>query len=239
MVQNQNAAPFKAARRFARSLKLLYRDQWRSWVKSHRAELAARNIPTRPDFAYRSDGWQDWSDWLGSNPFRPKTFMAYPEWQAWMQQQHFKTKQNYDDWCAAHSQRAPDTDMISDRERLGVPSSPASVYAEFRGWNEELKKDGSAKHKGRKPHQFAAFGSVRQNVRTLVKSSADWGPKKLHKPYPKTAAGWRKYAREHRAELARLNFPASPDRIAQYQNNWRGWRDFLGVNTRPTRNRKR
>jgi hypothetical protein len=122
-------APFKSARRFAQSLRLARRDDWRKWAAGNAATLAIKRVPPRPDYAYRNDGWVDWSDWLGSNVFQPKPFVSYGKWRAWLVQQPFRTKLEYNEWCVGHR---------DERERLGIPSSPALVYAQFRGWPDEL-----------------------------------------------------------------------------------------------------
>jgi hypothetical protein len=88
---NTSFAPFKTARRFAQSLKLTTRDEWRAWAagKDNHARLRARGIPLNPEYAYRNDGWNGWSDWLGANVFRPKPFLTYAKWRTWLLQCRF------------------------------------------------------------------------------------------------------------------------------------------------------
>lgn len=218
--------PFKTARAYARSLKLRTRDEWRSRVKdaTARRELEARAIPTRPDVAYHGLGWRGWNDWLGSSRFVAKPFMSFDEWLTWCRAQRFSSKQAYNDWCAASSTRG---DEPGERERLRVPSSPESVYRDFPGWRAVLGKD-RARVSGRARGNYAAFREARRVARTIAKSHN-----------LKTGTQWRAWARDNRSRLAEFGCPASPDRVAQYQSEFRGWRDFLGVSMHPTQNRKR
>ena len=217
---------FDAARLFARSLKLPTRDAWRQWVavRKHRATLDAQRVPSRPDIAYESCGWVDWTDWLHasgrtirSRRFSLKPFMPVADWLDWVAAQSFRKKEEYDDWCKAH----PD-----ERKRLLIPSSPALTYADFPGWSLALGTTGTTSFKGRIAKRYLPFREARQFARSL-------------KLYPPTAAGWRLWAREHRALLDSSQIPATPQRVAQYRREFRGWRDFLGTDRRPTVNRKR
>lgn len=54
---------FADARAFARRLALPHRAAWRRWAKSHRVELHAEGVPSRPDVFYKpNDEWQGWTD---------------------------------------------------------------------------------------------------------------------------------------------------------------------------------
>lgn len=226
--------PFKTARTFARSLTLKSTQDWERWAKANREELGRRNIPARPDTVYADAGWSGWLDWLGANPAVVRPVMPYVEWQAWLRTQNFRRRQDYDDWCSDQKSGTWDRQdrSPSERERLGIPSDPRRAYRKFKGWAIELRGTPAAKQNA--PRVYPRFGEVRRYVRTLVRSDA-WDAAR----YPKTAAGWRAYARDHRVELRERNIPVAVDTVAQYQHDWRGWRDFLGTNTFPTPNRKR
>jgi hypothetical protein len=213
------------ARKFARSLKLRKRDHWREWVRKHRADLDVRSVPSRPDKAYRRSGWSGWSDWLGSNLFQPKPFMPYEQWIDWLRAQGFTRQTEYNDWCKDHP---------AERERLRIPSSPSLVYAKFRTWREELNQAAENKQATRLVGSYLPFAQARAFARALVRS-AEWDAL----GYQRTHKGWQAYARDHRTVLNERHIPAAPDSVAQYRANWRGWRDFIGTNTRSTLNRKR
>ena len=232
--QQKVYARFTTARTFARSLRLHSTRAWEQWAKKHREERIARQIPARPDNVYASTGWVGWQDWLGANPARVRPVMPYAQWRAWLLTQNFRRRQDYDDWCSAQKETGWErTDGgPSVRQRLRIPSDPRRVYREFKGWAVELQGTPPAKQNA--PHAYPRFGEVRRYVRLLLKSDA-WDTTR----YRKTAAGWKAYARDHRAELRERNIPVAVDTVAQYQQDWRGWRDFLGTNTFPTPNRKR
>ena len=223
--------PFATARAFARSLKLATRSAWREWAKTHRAELQANGVPSRPDVAYgeererrgRIKEWQGWTDWLRagkrtitSRRYAPKEFMSFPAWSDWVVRQGFRRKEDYNDWCKGNR---------AERSALGVPSSPALIYAEFPGWNVALRKV-APRDKGRRAAVYVSFREARGFARSL----------KL-----RSAREWRDWAcREtNRKLLDAYRIPSSPDRVAAYRNEFRGWRDFLGTDCRPTLNRKR
>lgn len=216
--------PFTAARDYARSLKLTTREGWRRWARGHRHQLDAHRVPSRPDIAYASLGWQGWTDWLRSGartisrrPALLKRFMPYHDWMTWVATRAFRTKADYNDWCKANP---------AERKRIGVPSAPALVYADFPGWLVALRKPPTTSFRGRRPNHFAPFREAREFARSLRLT-------------PRTAAGWRAWARDHRSLLSSYRFPAVPDRVAEYRREFRGWRDFLGTDRRPTINRKR
>jgi len=192
-------------------------------VKTHRADLDANGVPSRPEIAYEKKGWQEWTDWLkagkrtvGSRRYAPKEFMSFREWSAWVAQQGFKRKEDYNDWCKEHR---------AERSTLGVPSSPALIYAEFPGWNVALGKT-APRDKGRLPAAYVPFREARAFARSLKLSSA---------------RDWREWARRtaSRQLLDTYRIPTTPDRVAAYRQDFRGWRDFLGTDTRPTISRKR
>ena len=55
--------PFKEAREYARSLKLKSSKEWFAFCKS---KDFPHNIPKTPGGAYANDGWDGFSDWLGT-----------------------------------------------------------------------------------------------------------------------------------------------------------------------------
>lgn len=224
---------FKTARTFARSLRLKSTRSWEQWAKANREELSKRQIPARPDTVYANAGWADWLDWLGANPAVLKPVMPYEKWRAWLRTKNFRRRQDYDDWCSAQKSGSWDRQDrgMSERERLGIPSDPRRAYREFKGWSVELKGTPPAKRNA--PRAYVSFGEARRYVRQLLKSP-DWDASR----YPRTAKGWKAYARDHRHTIP-LRIPVAVDTVAQYQADFRGWRDFLGTNTFPTPNRKR
>ena len=58
-----NWLQFEEARNFVHMLKLKSGIEWRDYCKSSQKP---ENIPSRPDYVYKQDGWKDWGDWIGS-----------------------------------------------------------------------------------------------------------------------------------------------------------------------------
>ena len=158
--------PFTDARDYARSRKLATRDAWRQWAGKNRPALDSHRVPSRPDIAYASSGWQGWTDWLRSGartisrrPALLKPFMPYQDWLNWVATKGFRTKADYNDWCKANP---------ADREQLGVPSAPALVYADFPGWLVALRKPPTTSFRGRRPNHFAPFRETREFARARL-----------------------------------------------------------------------
>jgi hypothetical protein len=215
---------FDAARAFARSLRLPNRDAWRQWASKNRAALDSHRVPSRPDIAYASSGWRDWTDWLKADArtisYRPavlQRFMPYQDWLKWVASQSFRTKADYNDWCKANP---------AERKLLGVPSAPALVYADFPGWLVALRKPPTTSFRGRRPNPYVPLREAKKFAASLPLN-------------PRTAAGWHAWARDHRSILRSQRIPFAPDRVAEYRKEFRGWRDFLNKDRRPTINRKR
>jgi hypothetical protein len=59
---------FAEARKFAVSLNLKTRKEWRQFIKGDLAQLPAKpgSIPAHPDGIYKIKGWQGWKFWLGT-----------------------------------------------------------------------------------------------------------------------------------------------------------------------------
>ncbi len=59
---------FVEARKFAVSLQLKTRKDWRQYIKGELVGVAQKpeNIPAHPDGIYKVKGWQGWKFWLGT-----------------------------------------------------------------------------------------------------------------------------------------------------------------------------
>jgi hypothetical protein len=59
---------FAEARKFAVTLQLKTRKEWRQYIKGEMPQLAPKpaNIPAHPDGIYKIKGWQGWKYWLGT-----------------------------------------------------------------------------------------------------------------------------------------------------------------------------
>ena len=61
---SQKFKPFKAARKYARSLNLKSSSEWNKFTKNPKFP---KDIPRAPSHSYKDKGWINWSDWLGKN----------------------------------------------------------------------------------------------------------------------------------------------------------------------------
>jgi len=62
--QGRKYRTYAKARSFARSLKLKSGAEWTKFTKSSRFP---KDIPAKPDRAYKDNGWKGWGDWLGTD----------------------------------------------------------------------------------------------------------------------------------------------------------------------------
>ncbi len=60
--KNRKYRSFEDARTFVQSIKLLGKNEWFDWIKSHKLP---KDIPNCPDHIYAKKGWIGWGDWLG------------------------------------------------------------------------------------------------------------------------------------------------------------------------------
>ena len=54
---------FEDARKFVHSLNTKNNKEWRTYCNSG---IKPENIPSNPDSVYKSKGWTNWGDWLGT-----------------------------------------------------------------------------------------------------------------------------------------------------------------------------
>ena len=72
--------PFRAARKFARSLNLKGKKAWIEYSRGDNAELGKRpsDIPSAPNLAYKGKGWISWGDWLGTGRISHQDIKVLP-----------------------------------------------------------------------------------------------------------------------------------------------------------------
>jgi hypothetical protein len=138
--------------------------------------------------------------------------MPFEQWRSWLNQTDIRSKADFERWCKEHT---------TERERLRIPASPAYSYAQFPGWRFVFGKHPDTS--GRGVTKYRPFKEVRAWVRSL----------KLSK-----VSAWQTFAQTERDQLHARGCPATPDRVADYRNDWRGWRDFLGTDIRAATNYK-
>ena len=114
-VGNTSMRPFKAARAFARKLKLESEKEWREWCKSG---MRPPNIPSHPDKTY-GDEFISWPNFLGykgrtlADSMRP--FKAA---RAFVRKLKLKSQKAWKEWSKSGTRPA------------NIPSSPEQVYGD-------------------------------------------------------------------------------------------------------------
>lgn len=230
--------PYDRARRYVRTLGLRNRDEWRRYVRQHADQLDAKGIPHAPDIFYLSSAekvrrvilrdlpqkerrqprsWVGWKDWLGAAAPHPRQrFMPRTQFEQWLRQTKITSKATYERWRRENPTHC-------DLSRL--PSTPAQAYIGF-SWKTALGKPSHSK--GAPPQQYAPFYELRRAVRALARQEG------LTKESAFTA-----YVTAHPEWLQQHGCPKRPDVARAYDDYWRGWHDFLGINTKPTMRFKR
>lgn len=151
--------PFPEAREFARSLGLRSSKQWREFLAGKLDVPRPDDIPSRPDSIYRSTGWLNWSDWLGTRG----NWRAFSEARAHVHSLSLETWQDWRKVCAGE-------DLPPD-----IPKTPSEVYQDS-GWVSREDWLGP-KARGRMPQRrsWRPFIEAREFVRALgLRSSSEW-----------------------------------------------------------------
>ena len=109
---------FHDAKKFAKTLKLKNRTDWRKWLQLGEKP---NNIPSKPDIVYEKVGWIDWFDWLGverkvSNFEKHLNWLDFEEARDWARKQNIKRTE---DW-----QKLVKTSGFPDN----MPKDPRKAY---------------------------------------------------------------------------------------------------------------
>jgi hypothetical protein len=160
-------APFIEAREFARSLQLSNGTEWRMFCKGeiHQHIRKPDDIPASPDRTYKSEGWINWGDWLGTQTLSNKnrSYLPYPEAAAFIAKLGLKSQGEWNEYCAG---RLPEKGKLP----MNIPTNPHRTYAKS-GWV------GIRDWLGLNPLEgpLENFTEAREIARKLcLKSSTDW-----------------------------------------------------------------
>jgi superfamily II DNA or RNA helicase len=136
---NKSYLPYQEARAFVHQLKLRNWTEWRQYKKLHRLP---NDVPANPHQVYKSKGWIDMGDWLGSKNYQPKVNRArdFNEARKFVRSLQLKS---INEWQAfANSTLRPND----------IPKSPSTVYANS-GFVDLFDWIGKSKNRWRKPPQ--------------------------------------------------------------------------------------
>jgi predicted helicase len=121
---------FQAARKYARSLKLLSARQWRLFYRGKlkdKGKLPA-DIPVNPDIYYRDKGWKNWGYWLGTGRIADNRRVWLPFKQAREFVRRLKLK-GQSDWAKYRTSRLKGF----PKKPANIPSNPNTTY-KGKGW---------------------------------------------------------------------------------------------------------
>jgi hypothetical protein len=184
----QRYRPFAEARSFAHGLELTGKAQWEELAK---ASLPG-DVPKRPDWVYKHDGWAGWSDWVGGSKAhkrRKHAFRTFDEARELARSLGLSTEKEWREWARGR-QRPRD-----------IPIDPRTVYSDrfttFGDWLGTGKLAVFAR-------SFRSYDEAREFARALeLKHMGEWlaycrGQLAHKPPLPSDVpvAVWRVYARQ-------------------------------------------
>ena len=196
---------FAEARSFARSLKL---SSQKEWVKYCRGEMKGcpprpRDIPKTPQRVYKSKGWKDTPDWLGTKKVSCRTFA---EARSFVRSLKLSSQKEWVKYCRGELEGCPP-------KPRDIPKAPQGVY-KGKGWKNTPDWLGS----DLRPGNYRPFADARKFVRSLKLSS--------HKE-------WLRYCRKGLEAYPPKpkDIPNTPQSVYKGKG-WAGTRDWLGTDFR-------
>ena len=187
-----NWLQFEEARNFVHKLKLKSGIEWRDYCKSSQKP---ENIPSRPDYVYKQDGWKDWGDWIGSGYLATqlREYRPFEEARGFVYKLNLKGVKEWREYCK--SGQKPDD----------IPVNPDSIYKQD-GW----------KGMG----DWLGTGSVANFLREY--KSFEEAREFVHKLKLKGQKEWRDYSRSRQKPE---DIPAVPDRTYKQDGwkDWGDW----------------
>ena len=117
---------FEQARDFVRKLGLKNQKQWRRYCKSKEKPIT---ILSNPDKTYKTKGWTDFGDWLGTNTIAPqkRNFLPFEQARDFVRKLGLKSVAEYENY---HKTNKPKQ----------IPYSPQRYYKDkdWKGWGDFL-----------------------------------------------------------------------------------------------------
>jgi len=208
---DRNFRGFQAARKFARALGLNSQTEWRDFVKKHRLDeqTLPKDIPRQPDRFYGSQGWNSWSDWLGSPAAKTDRgeLRSFTDARAFARSLGLETGSQWEDFCDGKLRGYP-------KKPADIPKHPYQSYA-GKGWVSMSDWLGTDSRKN-KHRALRAFNKARSFVRKLqIPNQGVW------RDY---TAG--RLAESHLPPLP-LDIPTNPA-VAYAGRGWKSWPDWFG-----------
>jgi hypothetical protein len=126
----RNYRSLRAARNFARKLKLKGAAEWLAFCKGKMPKLGhlPADIPNAPNQKYANEGWKGWGDWLGTGNVANflKKYRPFFKARAFVRQLKLKNRREWRAFCNS---------LMPQSRRLppDIPRNPWQTYAN-KGW---------------------------------------------------------------------------------------------------------
>ncbi len=116
---------FEEAREYARGLKLKSSTEWNKHTKSNNFP---KDIPVAPDQIYRSQGWANWGNWLGTGNVATflRKYRSFKEAREYARSLNLKSRTEWNKYTKA--QTLPDD----------IPASPHLTFKDWTNWGDWL-----------------------------------------------------------------------------------------------------
>ena len=167
--QNRGFRPFQKARKHARSLGFVNRDEWGKYTKT---SDFPQDIPVGPSRTYKNKGWIGWGDWLGTGNVHSKDrkFRSFEEARVYVQSLGLR---NQAEW----RRYAKTSDFPKD-----ISKRPDHKYKGkgWVGWGDWLGTGNVHKK------EFRSFEEARVYVQSLgLRNQAEWRRRTKLSGFPK------------------------------------------------------
>jgi len=152
--------PFHEAREFARGLRLKSQAQWGEFCGSGDKP---DDIPSKPDYTYRDDGWKGLGDWLGTEAIATfhREYRPFAEARAFVHGLQLTRQKDWENY------------RKSSEKPADIPTNPNVVYKD-EGWKDFGDWLGTGRVANRY-RQYRPFQEARRFVHCLKLSShAEW-----------------------------------------------------------------
>lgn len=190
---------FPKARKFALSLNLKSRKEWRKYWESYKKP---NDIPFAPDQTYGGKGWKNWGDFLGTKNFSPKRkgvkWKDYEFAKRYAQTLNLKTFREWTEYCK------------SGKKPNDIPTSPNEVYGkQFEGYGVFLGVTKTQTRRRSRVNNWRSYSEAEKYVRSKgIKNSEEW--------------------RDHcRLGKRPKNIPSNLH-IVYSGKGWKGWKSLFG-----------
>ena len=151
---------FNESRKYARSLNLTSREEWKLWIKSGNLP---QDIPVNPAMVYASLGWLGWGDWLNTGNLAPKDrkYSSFDDARKFVRSLGLKGQTYWRKWSK------------SGNRPTHIPGDPHKIYhnSGWSGWGDWL----GTRNLAPKDRNFRPFDDARCFVQSLnLKSLKEW-----------------------------------------------------------------